>query len=96
MKNDKIAKLVRKIARTLEDEMNCGDCGGHVPVYVDAILAGEQEPAHWLLIRQHLEQCTACSQEFAMLVDAAKMDLEDGWPSYLILLEMTVRRQLEA
>jgi hypothetical protein len=89
-----IAGLVRRIARTMETELDCGDCGKHIAVYVDAILAGEDELDPWALIRQHLEQCSPCAEEFAVLRDAAKMDLEDNWPSRDSLLDRAARRDL--
>jgi hypothetical protein len=91
-----IARLVRRIAYTLETELDCGDCGNHVPVYVDAILAGEDGIDRWALVRQHLEQCSVCSEEFANLRNAAKMDVEDNWPSPDILLEMIGGHELNA
>jgi hypothetical protein len=91
-----IARLVRRIARTLEAELDCGDCGKHVPTYVDALLAGDDGIDRWAAVRQHLEECSVCAQEFAALRDIAKMDLEDSWPSRAILLEMAARRQLNA
>jgi hypothetical protein len=91
-----IARLARRIGHTLDTELDCGDCGKHVPVYVDSILAGKDEFERWALVRQHLEQCSVCSQEFAVLREAAKMDLEDNWPSLASLLEMAARHELNA
>jgi hypothetical protein len=91
-----IARLVRRIARTLETELDCGDCGKHVPPFVDAILAGDDAIDRWGAVRQHLEECSVCAQEFAALREIAKMDLEDNWPIQAIMLEMAARRQLNA
>lgn len=93
-----IALLVRRIARTLEVELDCGDCGKHVPSYVDALMfEGDERMAdRWALVRQHLEECTVCSEEFHALKDIVEMDLEDTWPSQGALLDKAAGNELSA
>lgn len=93
-----VADLVRRIARTLEAELDCGDCGKHVPTYVDSILAGDEDGAgdRWAQVRQHLEECIVCSQEFRALWAVAKLDLEGTWPTPEAMLEEVVNFELNA
>jgi hypothetical protein len=96
VKKGQIARLARRIGLTLDAELDCGDCGKRVPVFVDSILAGKDEFDRWALVRQHLEQCSVCSQEFALLREAAKMDLEDSWPTLASLIELAARHEMNA
>lgn len=93
-----IALLVRRIARTLETELDCGDCGKHVPTFVDALLIGGdgEQADRWAMIRQHLEECTVCSEEFHALKDVSKLDLEGNWPSQAAMLDKAAQRELNA
>jgi hypothetical protein len=96
VKKDQIARLVRRIAHTLETELDCGDCAKHVPAIVDAVLAGQDTLDQWALIRQHFEECEVCSEEFAVLRNVARMELEGTWPTPAALLDSAARGELNA
>ncbi len=96
MKDTHVARLVRRIAYTLEIEIDCGECSRLSPHYVDALLDGQNESLarnadHWALFKAHLEQCPTCSQEFVMLREIAKMDLDGAWPGVATLLDWATR-----
>jgi hypothetical protein len=91
-----IARLVRRIARTLETEMDCGECSRLSPQYVDALLDGQDGLAHWPLLQAHLEQCPVCAQEFVTLREVARMDLDGTWPTTATLLDWACRSESSA
>jgi hypothetical protein len=96
VRKGQIARLARRIGQTQDVELNCGDCGERVPVLVDSILAGKEEFERWTLVRQHMDQCTVCAQEFSLLREVARMDLEDSWPSLAAMMEMVARHEMNA
>jgi hypothetical protein len=91
-----IATFVRRVAYTCEAELDCGECSQLTPQYVDAVLSGQDHLDRWAHVRQHLEQCTVCSQETVTLYNIAQMELDGTWPPLAQLLEWVVRRELSA
>jgi hypothetical protein len=93
----KIARFVRRIACTLEIELDCDGCAQLAPLYVDALLAGQDEAAYpgnadpWALLHAHIEQCAVCAEEFASLREVARMELEETWPAVKTLLDWAAR-----
>ncbi len=94
--------FVRRLARTQETEIDCGECSRLSPYYVDALLnnqdsrihAGNTE--HWLLFQSHLEQCPVCSQEFVTLCAVARMELDGSWPARATLLDWATQGETQA
>jgi hypothetical protein len=91
-----VARLIRRIAGTLDRELDCGECADLSPQFVDATLAGQDTVESWALIRQHLEQCPVCAQEFVTLRDCARMDEQGTWPTTSWLLDYVTRRVYDA
>jgi len=96
VKGTQVTRLVHRIAYTLDVEIDCGECSRFSPRYVDALLDGQSDilvrnQDHWALFQAHLEQCPACAQEFLMLREIAKMDVEGAWPAITTLLEWATR-----
>lgn len=91
-----IGRMVNRIARTLETELDCGEFAQYLPSYVEAILAGQAGLDRWALVRQHFEQCEACWEELMALRNVAKMDLEGTWLAPAALLDLAARRELTA
>ncbi len=96
MNDIRIARLVRRIAQTLEMELDCGECSQLSPQYVDAMLDGQDGLDQWALLRAHLEQCPVCGQEFVTLREVAKMDLDGTWPAKTVLLDWACRPKSSA
>ncbi len=91
-----VARLVRRIAHTLEQEIDCGECSKLSPQYIDALLDGRDRLDRWDLVRVHLDQCTVCAQELTVLFQVVQMDREDTWPSVAVLLEWATRGESQA
>ena len=94
-------RLVRRIAYTLEVEIDCGECARLSPHYVDALLDGQDDQlaanaASWALFQSHLEQCPVCAQEFLVLREVARMELDDTWPTIAALLDRAAQGELRA
>ncbi len=96
MKEDQIALLVRRIALTLEAELDCGECARLSPQYVDALMDGADGLDRWAVVKAHLEQCTVCSQEVGTLRELARMELDGSWPARAWLLDQACRGESNA
>ncbi len=87
MINVQIARLLRRIAHTLETEIDCDECARLSPQYVDAVLDGQDGVDRWVLLRAHLEQCSVCAQEVVTLRDVVRLDRDDAWPPLTNLVD---------
>ncbi|HZQ05459.1 MAG TPA: hypothetical protein VFD70_02695 [Anaerolineae bacterium] len=76
-----LEKFMVKIARTREEEASCDDCAQLSAQLVEVLLRGDAPNEELLSILQHLEQCVPCSEEFLVLKDCVRMELEQNWPT---------------
>ncbi len=96
MNNVQIARLLRRIAHTLETEIDCGECSQLSPQYVDAIVDGQDGmDGRWALVRAHVEQCSVCAQEIVTLREVVRMDLNERWPPLATLIDWACRGDVD-
>ena len=71
MHDSKMQRWLKNIQETLPEEISCSECFDMVSVYVDLEVAGK--PAEKMLpqLKQHLNQCLVCRQEYELLHDLA-------------------------
>ena len=77
MNRDQLARLLTLIARTEDDEISCSVCFELLPPYVDLEVAGEAPDRHAARLRQHLEQCGVCREEYETLRDLVRRETDD-------------------
>lgn len=77
----KFSQWVKRIRDTEAEEINCSACLDQVSQYVDIELirgdAAEQMPR----VKQHLDQCGVCFEEYQLLRALAWLELENRSPS---------------
>lgn len=69
------------IFHTQDEEISCSECFDGVSQYVDLELAGADPAAEMPEVKQHLDQCPACHEEYETLRDLARLENEGGPPS---------------
>lgn len=70
MDKQTLEKLVELIARTREEEIGCDMCFAEMDRFVEMLHAGDDPNSILPLVRQHLEICENCHEEFDALLDA--------------------------
>jgi hypothetical protein len=65
-------KMVRAIASVREEEIGCDDCFEEVDTFVDLELAGKEAGEALPLVKDHLERCQNCREEYEALLTAVK------------------------
>lgn len=65
-------KMVRAIASVREEEIGCGDCFEKVDAFVDLELAGKEAGEVLPLVKDHLERCQNCREEYEALLTAVR------------------------
>jgi hypothetical protein len=81
MNNDRFARWLQRIYNTREEEISCTECLDLVSHYVEVELS-HQDPAIELpQVKQHVDQCSACREEYETLRDIGRLENEGGLPS---------------
>lgn len=86
MKNDHLEKWLKNIYNTQDEEISCSECFDRVAHYVDAEVSGADAATQMPEVKQHIDQCSACREEYEALRDLRRME-EDGNPPSLDDLE---------
>lgn len=73
--------LLRHIQETEDQELSCTECFDLVPKYVDLEIAGKAADAAVPRLRQHLDRCGVCREEYETLRDLARLEAEGRPPS---------------
>ncbi len=87
--DNNFSKLVKHVHDTQDSEISCSDCLDLVSQYVDLELANGDATAQLPAVKQHLDQCLVCSEEYNLLHQLAVMEAEDRLPG-----EDDLRKQL--
>ena len=69
---DPMKKLLRSLANIDPDEIGCDDCFELVDQYVELELAGQNPEEALPMVKDHLNRCSACHEEYRALYQAVK------------------------
>ncbi len=70
---DVLKKIISKIPRTHENEIGCDECFDELHTFAEMELEGKSPEKVMPLIREHLDNCGECRQEYQALLDAIKL-----------------------
>ena len=68
--------LLRHIRETADEEISCTECFDLVPQYVDLELAGQAPDRTLPRLRQHLDRCGVCREEYETLRELVRLETE--------------------
>jgi hypothetical protein len=69
---DIIRKMMRSIHTTYQHELTCGECFNEVDRFAEMELVGKNAAEALPLVREHLERCNGCKEEYEALLEAIK------------------------
>ncbi len=81
MKSDCFEGWLQNIYNTQDEEISCSECFDLVSHFVEVELSGEDAVAKMPKLKQHLDQCAACRQEYETLRDLGRLENEGGLPA---------------
>lgn len=81
MKSDRFERWLRSIHHTQDEEISCSECFDSVSHFVDVELSGEDPAIKLPRVKQHLDQCSACREEYETLRDLRNLEEEGRLPS---------------
>jgi hypothetical protein len=77
MKSRRFDVWLRNIYETQDEEISCTECFDLVSRYVELEISGGEVGTKLPQVRQHLDQCRACRDEYEILRDLARLE-NDG------------------
>jgi len=72
--------LLRHIWKTQDEEISCTECFDLVPQYVDLEIAGGVTDDTLPGLKQHLDRCAVCREEYETLRELVRLDDEETPP----------------
>lgn len=81
MKSDRFERWLQNIYRTEDKEISCSECFDLVSHFVEVELSGLDAAASMPPLKQHLDQCPACREEYETLRDLQRLENEGNLPS---------------
>jgi predicted anti-sigma-YlaC factor YlaD len=76
-----LRRLLRNIADTVDDEISCAECFDLVSQYVDLEVAETVSEQTLPRLKQHLQQCGVCREEYEILRDLVRLEAQGRAPS---------------
>jgi hypothetical protein len=76
-----LQRLLRQIARTDREEISCSECFDIASQCTDFEVGGTTDERMLPRLRQHLQQCGVCREEYEILRDFARLEAEGRAPS---------------
>lgn len=70
--NEKLKKMVRAIVSTHDREIGCEECFSKVDQFVELKLEGKNPAEALPLVKDHLDRCNNCHEEYKALLAAVK------------------------
>jgi hypothetical protein len=71
-----LRRLLQSIANTEDEEISCTECFDLVSQYVDLEIAGGADDRTLPRLRQHLQECGVCREEYEVLRDLVQLEAD--------------------
>jgi hypothetical protein len=81
MKRDRFESWLRNIYETRDQEISCTECFELVSPFVELEVAGQDAAVLMPQVKQHLDQCRACREEYETLRELRLLEENDELPS---------------
>ena len=81
MEHGRFRNWLRNIYETQDQEISCTECFDLVSRFVELEVVGENAAARMPELKQHLNQCRACRDEYEVLRDLRLLEEKGGIPS---------------
>lgn len=68
--SDVLQRLLQAVKQTRPDEISCDECFEKLDQFAEQVLAGKPAAEAMPLVKDHLDRCAPCQEEFEALLDA--------------------------
>lgn len=77
MKSSKFDVWVKKILATEDEEISCSECFNLLSEYVEVEVSNSPVQKDYGKLKQHIFQCQVCREEYEILRNLARLDVEE-------------------
>ena len=81
MEQNRFESWLKNIYETQDEEISCTECFDLVSRFVELEVSGENTAGKMPQLKQHLDQCRACRDEYEILRSLTRWENEGGAPS---------------
>lgn len=81
MRTNRFEHLLKNLRNTQDEEISCSECFDLVSRFVEVEVSGEDASAKMPQLKQHIDQCPACRQEYEILRDLQILENKNELPS---------------
>jgi len=68
LSTETIRKMMNSIKSTREEELTCGHCYDELDRFIEIKLSGKNAEEAMPLVKEHLDRCAACREEYEFLL----------------------------
>ncbi|MGB2964811.1 MAG: hypothetical protein WBB69_12580 [Anaerolineales bacterium] len=72
LSSEDIKKMMEVVKKTREYELTCGHCYDELDLFIEMELSGKNAVEVMPLVKDHLDRCGACREEYETLLEALK------------------------
>ncbi len=72
LSSESIRKIMRSVKSTRDQELSCGHCYDELDHFIEMKLEGKNAAEALPLVKEHLERCEGCREEYEVLLEALK------------------------
>lgn len=69
---DRLLGFVNMVMATRDDEISCAECGEQLSRFAELTLAGKSANEAIPLVKDHLDRCAECREEFEALLEVLR------------------------
>jgi hypothetical protein len=81
MKRERFERWLKNIYETQDEEISCHECFDQVSRFVELEISSQNAAAQMPQVKQHLDQCRACRDEYEALRDLRLLEEKGELPS---------------
>ncbi len=68
LSSETIRKMMNSVKSTREQELSCGHCYDELDIFIELKLSGKNADEAMPLVKEHLDRCAACREEYEFLL----------------------------
>jgi hypothetical protein len=68
LSSETIRNMMNSIKSTREQELTCGHCYDELDLFIELKLSGKNAEEAMPLVKEHLDRCAACREEYEFLL----------------------------
>ena len=72
LSSETIRKIMTSLKSTRDQEITCGHCYDELDQFIEMKLEGKDAVEAMPLVKEHLDRCDGCREEYEVLLEAIK------------------------